>query len=88
MRGPPADAHDHGTRHPPAAVVDRRGRIFNGEFGPVAPYQDAVRSQTYGLVFLYRLLHRIARGFARYAVDNLKDFGKGTTYGLLDFKGP
>ena len=66
--------NNHGARDFSAAVMDRGGGIFDGGFGPVAPYQYAVRRQAHGLVFPHGLGHRIGRGLAGGAVDDAEYF--------------
>src|ERR1700722_5505433 len=70
----PGRAHimkDHdGASDLPMAVMDRRGRIFNGGFGSVSTDQDTIRCQGHGLVFSDCECHRIARLCASDAIND------------------
>jgi len=64
------------------AVMDGRGRIFNGGFCSVSADQDAIGCEADGLVFPDGECHGIARFGARSAVDDSEHFFKGVTHGL------
>ena len=75
--------HHDGAGHLSSAVVDGRGGILDGDFTSVAPDQDAVRGEAYGLVFPNRQRHGILRGFASGGIDDSEHFLDRVPCGLL-----
>ena len=56
------------------AIVDWRGRIFDGGFIPVPSNQNAVRGKPHGSILLNCKFGCIWRGQPRSSVDDVKDF--------------
>ena len=71
--------HHDGAGHVSPAIVDRCGGVFDGGFGAVAPDQDAVRLEPYGLVFQNCQRHGIlhaSRGCWRRRCRNTSSSGR------------
>jgi hypothetical protein len=64
--------HD-GAAYGPAAIVDRRSGVFDGELGAIATDQNAVRSESDRFVFLNGPHHRIRNWLTRRTIDDVKD---------------
>ena len=75
--------HDDGADHLPPPIVDRGGSVFDGRLVTVSSNEEAVRRQPNTSVELDGLVHRVAHGFARRGVDDLKDVREGPAHRLL-----
>src|SRR5271163_4735988 len=61
------------------AVVDWRGRVFNGEFKSIAAYEDAILGESDRPVFHHSHFHGVSGNLACLAVNNLEDFSEWQT---------